>query len=235
MDYTQHFFTVVYSLGMKYALSFTYEVPHWNDGFEVTGIDEVGRGALAGPVYAGSVCFPTSISARVRRELESAGVYDSKKLTKRARERAAELIHRYAAVGIGSSECEEINSLGIAPASFLAMRRAFARMWESIRPCRLVVYVDAFHIPGMPKDRVNRQIPIVKGDSKVFSIAAASIIAKVARDRRMTELAAQHPRYSFEENKGYGTSAHRSAIQQHGPCCEHRDLFVRKCLGSIKP
>lgn len=178
------------------------------EGFSlVAGVDEVGCGALAGPVMAGAVILP--FDSRL------GNVRDSKLLSPGARAELYPLITEKAvAWAIGSASVEEIAQLNIRGASLLAMRRAV----EALKIYPQFILVDAWTIP-------QTKIPqrgIVRGDRTVKSIAAASIIAKVTRDRLMQELARAHPKYGFEVHKGYATSAHRNAIRKHGPCPIHR-------------
>lgn len=181
----------------------------------IVGIDEAGRGAWAGPVYAGACVLPESRDALA--ELLGC-VHDSKQLSPRARERAFDLVMRsarYAAVGVASSA--EIDALGIAPATRLAWRRALGGL-----PHAEFLLLDAFPLPesSLP------QRALVKGDARSLSIAAASVLAKVARDRHMREQAGASPAYGFERNKGYGTREHRLALRVHGPCDLHRQSFA---------
>jgi ribonuclease HII len=175
----------------------------------IVGVDEVGCGALAGPVMAGAVVLP--VDSRI------GGLRDSKLLDSRAREALYPIItERARAWAVGSSSVEEILSLGIRGATLLAMRRA-VEMIEHVD----YVLVDAWTIPNIPYP----QRGIIRGDLKVKSIAAASILAKVTRDRIMAELAGQFPEYGFEKHKGYGTRAHREAIAKYGSCLIHRLSF----------
>lgn len=181
----------------------------------VAGVDEAGRGAWAGPVYAGACVLPESPSA-LADLLEC--VHDSKQLSPQARERAFDLVMghaRYAAVGVASSE--EIDELGIAPATRLAWRRALGGL-----PAVEFLLLDAFPLPESPLP----QRALVRGDSRSLSIAAASVLAKVARDRYMRGVSVDAPVYGFERNKGYGTREHQRALHEHGPCRLHRYTFA---------
>lgn len=172
----------------------------------VVGVDEVGCGALAGPVVAGAVIL--------KMPFRLAGVRDSKLLTPMARERLSlEIKKRAHAHAVGEASVEEINKLGIRRATFLAMRRAL----EKIREIDFVL-VDAWQIPGLPF----QQKGIIRGDRLIKSIAAASIVAKVYRDVLMDGLAEEFPQYGFRDNKGYSTEFHLTAIKEHGPCSIHR-------------
>ncbi len=172
----------------------------------IVGVDEVGCGALAGPVMAGAVILPP--------DSRLGGIRDSKLLSPAAREALYPLIiRRSAAWAVGSASVEEITGLGLRAATLLAMRRAV----EGLAQVDYVL-VDAWTIPGIPFP----QRGIIRGDQSVKSIAAASVIAKVTRDRLMDTLAESFPAYGFERHKGYATDSHRAAIKKHGPCPHHR-------------
>ena len=181
----------------------------------VCGIDEAGRGPLAGPVVAAAVILAPGT--------EFPGVNDSKKLTEKKREALFDYIKENAlAYGIGLSSEQEIDEINILQATFLAMRRAV----EALPVSADYALVDGNRIQGL-------DIPaecVIGGDGKVLSIAAASILAKVTRDREMRALAAQYPEYGFEKHKGYGTKAHYLAIAEHGICPIHRRTFLKKVL-----
>jgi ribonuclease HII len=177
----------------------------------VAGVDEVGRGPLAGPVYAAAVILDP---ARL-----PAGLDDSKKMTEARREKAFDAIMASAlAVGIGVASVEEIDRINILASTMLAMRRAVDRL--SVAPVH--VLVDGNKVPALPCPAD----AIVKGDSKVLSIAAASIIAKVTRDRVMSELDLAFPGYGWARNKGYGTADHMEALVRIGPSVHHRTSFA---------
>ena len=181
----------------------------------VCGIDEAGRGPLAGPVVAAAVILAPGT--------EFTGVNDSKKLTEKKREALFDYIKENAlAYGIGRASEQEIDEINILQATFLAMRRAV----ETLPVSADYALVDGNRIQGL-------DIPaecVIGGDGKVLSIAAASILAKVTRDREMRALAAQYPEYGFEKHKGYGTKAHYLAIAEHGICPIHRRTFLKKVL-----
>ena len=183
----------------------------------ICGVDEAGRGPLAGPVCAAAVILDEN------RPIE--GLADSKKLSERQRDRLAPLIRERAlAWAVGWAEVEEIDRLNILQATLLAMRRAVLAL--EIRPQR--VLVDGLYCPqtGIPGEA------IVKGDSKVAAISAASILAKTARDELMLRLHELHPHYGFAEHKGYPTAAHLAALREHGVSAVHRRSFkpVRELL-----
>ena len=176
------------------------------------GIDEVGRGPLAGPVYAAAVILPQNVDILY--------LNDSKKLSEKKREELYDVIMEKAvAVGIGSSTVERIDEINILNATYEAMTEAVNNL--SVKPGALLI--DAVHIPQLEQ---YKQISIIKGDAKSASIAAASIIAKVTRDRLMKELSLKYPEYGFESNKGYGSEAHINAIKKYGPCEIHRRTFI---------
>lgn len=177
----------------------------------IGGIDEVGRGPLAGPVVAACVILP--------KDCKLLYINDSKQLSEKKREELYDRIMEEAvAVGIGSVSHEEIDRINILQATFCAMREAIAQL--SVQPDQLLV--DAVHIPGIAIP----QRGIIKGDANSISIAAASIIAKVTRDRYMAEMDARYPGYGFASNKGYGSAEHIAAIRELGPCEIHRRSFI---------
>lgn len=181
----------------------------------IAGIDEVGRGPLAGPVMAGAVILPEDHPILY--------LNDSKKLTEKKREELYEVIMKEAvAVGIGMASEKRIDEINILNATYEAMREAIGKL----SPGPDVLLNDAVKIPGV----AIRQVPIIKGDAKSVSIAAASIIAKVTRDRLMTEYDKIYPGYGFAKNKGYGTAEHIAAIKEMGPCPIHRRSFIKNFI-----
>lgn len=179
----------------------------------IAGVDEVGVGPLAGPVVAGAVVLPVTFSLL--------GLDDSKKVRPARREALAEEIHAVAlGVGIGEVAVEEIDQIGIYNASLEAMRRAVASVGRTLTLGHLLV--DARTVPGIDLP----QTSIIKGDSKDASIAAASIVAKVHRDRYMKVLGERYPAYGFEQHMGYGTAVHMEALERVGPCPAHRRSFA---------
>jgi ribonuclease HII len=182
----------------------------------IAGVDEVGRGSLAGPVVACAVIMPPD-----RHALR--GVDDSKRLPASERERLARLItSRALALGIGAASAAEIDRLNIYHATTLAMQRALAHL--PFRPDHVLVDGRPIRTLGVP------HIAVVDGDDKCFSIACASIVAKVTRDRLMHSLAARHPEYAWESNVGYGTPAHLAGLRARGACVHHRRRFVERVL-----
>jgi ribonuclease HII len=174
----------------------------------IAGVDEVGRGPLAGPVVAAAVILP--------RPLE--GLADSKTLCAEERERLAALLRTQARIGVGAASVAEIDRINILQASLLAMRRAVLRL--GCLPD--LALIDGNQAPDLPCPVET----IVDGDALVPAISAASIIAKVTRDRLMRRLAERYPGYGWETNVGYATTAHRAAIWQLGACCHHRRTFA---------
>ena len=180
----------------------------------VAGIDEVGRGPLAGPVVAAVVILP--------KDCEILYVNDSKQLSEKRREELFDIITKEALdFGVGIVSQEEIDEMNILQATYKAMRIAISQL--KYKP--QVLLNDAVTIPGVDEDII--QVPIIKGDAKSLSIASASIVAKVIRDRMMVEYAKEYPEYGFEGNKGYGSKAHIDAIKEIGPCPLHRRTFIK--------
>ena len=198
-------------------MDYTFENAAYAKGYTaVCGIDEAGRGPLAGPVYAAAVLLPGGLVIE--------GLNDSKKLSEKKREALFDVICENAlAYGIGYADEKEIDEINILQATYLAMRRAYENMQTA---CDYVL-VDGNRMPTMPVPGET----IVKGDAKSPSIAAASILAKVSRDRVMLEYAKQYPEYEFEKHKGYGTKVHTEALLKHGPSPIHRKTFLKKILG----
>ena len=185
----------------------------------VLGVDEAGRGPLAGAVVAGAVIIPEYFS-----ELDE--INDSKKLTEKKREKLFEIIMEKCIVGIGISDEKEIDEVNILNATFSAMRKAISQV--SGKAKFDVVLVDGNH---KIKGYNGKQEEVIKGDAKSLSIAAASIVAKVTRDRMMLEVAKEFPEYNFAKHKGYGTKLHREILLEKGPCKYHRKSFLKKILG----
>ena len=192
-------------------LLYAYEREQYARTPYVAGVDEVGRGPLAGPVVAAAVILPS--------DHEILRINDSKKLSEKRREEMDRIIRQEAlAIGIGIVSEARIDEINILQATYEAMRQALAQL----DPQPGVVLVDAVTIPDVSVP----QIPIVKGDAKSASIGAASIIAKVFRDRLMLQYHEQYPQYSFDSNKGYGTKAHIEALKEYGPSPVHRRSFI---------
>ena len=182
----------------------------------IAGVDEAGRGPLAGPVVAAAVIIEDYFD-----ELD--GINDSKKLTEKKREKLYDIIREKCKVGVGIASENEIDKINILNATFLAMRRALEQVGGYD-----IVLVDGNH---KIREYSGKQQEIIKGDGRSMSIAAASIIAKVYRDNIMKELALKYPNYRFEKHKGYGTKLHRELLLAHGACEIHRKSFLKKILG----
>lgn len=181
----------------------------------ICGIDEVGRGPLAGPVVAGAVVLPKG--SRILY------INDSKKLSAKKREELFDIIKEEAvSVGIGMASPERIDEINILQATYEAMRQAICKL----NPAPDMLLVDAVTIPEV----TTKQVGIVKGDAKSVSIAAASILAKVTRDHMMVELDEAYPEYGFAQHKGYGSAAHIEALKKYGPCPIHRESFIQKFI-----
>lgn len=197
-----------------------HERQAWASGHvRVAGVDEAGRGPLAGPVVAAAFVFPGDL---LRRGVPAflKGIDDSKKLTPARREACFEVLtspdhgFSFAAAIVGPEEIDRINILR-------ATHAAMARALTALTPPPGFALVDGLPVPGLPVPSQS----VVKGDQLSLSIAAASIVAKVTRDRIMRELAVRHPEYGFERHMGYGTAEHLAAIRRHGPCPAHRRSF----------
>lgn len=179
---------------------------------DICGIDEAGRGPLAGPVYAASVILP--------KDLEISGLNDSKKLTAKKREELFEIIKEKAvAYGIGFATEKEIDEINILQATFLAMHRAYENMNYNAEK----IMVDGNRDP---KFDIETEL-VIKGDSKIAAISAASILAKVSRDHFMDEIDKKYPQYGFSKHKGYGTKMHYEAIKKYGLLDIHRRSFLK--------
>jgi ribonuclease HII len=176
----------------------------------IAGLDEAGRGPLAGPVVAAAVVLPVGLMI--------SGLTDSKQVPEQERERLFEVIRaRAVCYGVGIADERTIDLVNILEATIIAMERAL----QALDPQPDYLLLDAIFLPRVPLP----QKPIIKGDRRSHSIAAASILAKVTRDRIMRELHKKYPRYNFQKHKGYGTKEHLSLLREHGPCDAHRKTF----------
>ena len=202
---------------MTAATMWEIEDTFFDQGLQVIcGVDEAGRGPLAGPVCAAAVILP--------KHLEIRGLTDSKKLSdKRRRELFPEIQRQAIAYGIGFASEKEIDEINILQATFLAMERSLAQL--PITPELALIDGNRERDFGLPAKTV------IKGDSLSANIAAASILAKVSRDDLMLEMAREYPQYGFEIHKGYGTKAHYAALRMYGPCPIHRRTFLRTFYG----
>ena len=179
----------------------------------ICGVDEAGRGPLAGPVCAAAVILP--------RNIEIVGLNDSKKLSEKSREKLYdEICEKAMSFGIAFASVEEIEEFNILNAAMLAMNRAIAQL----EPQPELALIDGNRSSAI---EINSRC-VIKGDAKCADIAAASILAKVTRDRYMLDMADKYPEYHFERHKGYGTKLHYEALREYGPCEIHRPSFLRK-------
>ncbi len=199
-------------------MDYLFEQNAVNAGYKlVCGIDEAGRGPLAGPVYAAAVILPLG--------LEIDGLNDSKKISEKKREKLFDIICEKAVdYSIGIATEQEIDEINILNATFLAMHRAV----EGLKEKPDYALIDGNQYPKIP---FVTEETVVKGDAKVMSIAAASILAKVSRDRFMLEKAKEYPQYQFEKHKGYGTKIHYEMLKEFGPSPIHRMTFLKKLYG----
>ena len=196
---------------------YSYEKAAREKGYTlICGVDEAGRGPLSGPVCAAAVILPENC--------EIAGLNDSKKLSEKARERLfPQIVEKAVAYHVAYASVEEIEEHNILEATYIAMNRAI----EGLSTAADFALIDGNRIPRDIK------IPcetVVKGDAKSMSIAAASVLAKVSRDRLMLEIDREYPEYNFKKHKGYGTAEHVAAIKEYGPCPVHRMSFLKNIL-----
>ncbi|MBQ5608524.1 MAG: ribonuclease HII [Oscillospiraceae bacterium] len=195
-----------------------FEQKHFDEGYRlICGVDEAGRGPLAGPVCAAAVILPANI--------DIPGLNDSKKLTDRKRRELFPIIcEKAVAYGIAFADHKEIDEINILQATYLAMERAIAKL--TVKPEFALIDGNRAKDFGLPIETV------VGGDGRSASIAAASILAKVTRDDYMLEMANIYPQYGFEIHKGYGTKTHYEALAENGPCPIHRMTFLKKLYGT---
>ena len=194
----------------------SYETEYASSRY-ICGIDEVGRGPLAGPVVAGAVVLPKDVSILY--------LNDSKKLSEKKREALyEEIMEKAEAVGLGIVGPARIDEINILQATYEAMRMAVCEVEKKLGRKPDVLLNDAVTIPGVD----TKQVPIIKGDAKSISIAAASIVAKVTRDRMMVDYSREFPGYDLESNKGFGTKAHIAGLKEFGASSIHRRTFIKK-------
>lgn len=209
--------------------NFQFEIQHKNKGYSYcVGVDEVGRGCFAGPVVAAAVYIP---NVDLLSEID---IRDSKMMTAQARQVSSQKLQDLVHFSIFEVSCEEINTVGIGKASDRAMSEAVHVLLsrKSIKRKEVSALIDGFLLKHLAADIF--QEAIVKGDATCLSIAAASILAKVYRDKRMNELACEYDKYGWEENKGYGTKAHRENILAYGITPYHRIAFVNTYLQKLR-
>lgn len=195
------------------------------------GTDEVGRGCLAGPVVAAAVILPPiRTGSKLSQALED--LNDSKQLSGQQRQRLAEIIHLHAQCAIAEASVAEIETINILKASLLAMSRAVNKLLDARCETESAIGNYLVAVDGNKKitDLQMDQVTVIDGDAHSASIAAASVIAKVYRDKMMADLAVQFPQYLWESNKGYASQAHRDAIKEHGPTQWHRKTFLDRVL-----
>lgn len=203
---------------MKSFPDFKFEIPLWEKGFKVLGIDEAGRGAFAGPLSVGGAIFDSSSMAI----LSGLGINDSKLLSAKKRDDLYREIKKHAIFShVEFVSHEIINEIGIGRATFLGMEKVYKKSLEKFK--NIHGLIDAFTIPN-----IISQTAVVHGDRRSISIAAASILAKVERDSLMQELSKSFPEYGFDIHKGYGTLAHRNILGKIGPSIYHRTQFIRR-------
>ncbi|RJP45895.1 MAG: ribonuclease HII [Armatimonadetes bacterium] len=223
-----------------------YEKSLWEKGYLVIGIDEVGRGPLAGPLLLAGVVFNPAVNKKEIAILESLGINDSKKLTAKKRKKLDKIIKNQAlTTAFATASPIKIDKLGLTKCTEIAVRKIVSSIMYKVSctknnnpkilntkylipNTKYFVLIDAFSIKYIKGIGLKNQKGIIRGDQKCFSIAAASVIAKVKRDSLMEKTSTQFPEYNFAQNKGYGTKAHIQALQQHGPCPLHRKTFLDK-------
>lgn len=207
---------------MRTLPSFVFEKPLWEKQFTVIGIDEVGRGAFAGPVGVGGVIFDPNLTTSDKNYLLSLGIDDSKKLSSSKRKSLASIIkENVTGYAVELVDVSVIDDIGIGKATFIGMKKIAEKLSKKTNNPYLLI--DAFEIP----DAMFPQHGIIRGDSLSISIAAASILAKVERDMVMEQLASKFKNYGWENNKGYGTLKHRKAIAEFGVTKFHRKEYCR--------
>ncbi len=222
------------SVKVRYP-TFGYEQKLWKKGYLVIGVDEVGRGALAGAVVAGAVVFPKQFLLRET----DVKIDDSKRLTPQVRQHSGEWIKKNClACEIGVVSVAYINKEGIVKATMKALREAISkiRARSDLAGVKTYLLADAFHIKYVRGIGLKNQKAIVKGDQCSLSIAGASIVAKVYRDNLMRSFGRQRgfKKYKWAENKGYGTRRHVEALRKYGPSAYHRKTFIRRIMKTLK-
>lgn len=220
--------TAVLECGTRLKRMLKFDVRMRGKEYILIGTDEVGRGCLAGPVVAAAVILPPiRMGSKLSQALED--LNDSKQLSSQQRERLADTIHQHARCAIAEASVEEIETINILKASLLAMSRAVTKLMQS-QAGSDTNYLVAIDGNKKITDLQMEQVTVIDGDAHSASIAAASVIAKVFRDRIMTDLAQQYPHYRWDSNKGYASAVHREAIKEHGPTTWHRKTFLAAVL-----
>lgn len=211
---------------------FSFELKYFGKYSDIIGIDEVGRGAFAGPVVAGACALKRKYynDDNILRSIISLGINDSKLLSPQERKNMVPKIEKYFDWAVGEADVFVINSSGIVSATQKAARKAINLLLSKIMPENPFLLCDAFPIPYLKSISRKKQLAIIKGDQKCISISAASIVAKVYRDRLMKKLSRDFRLYHWGKNKGYGTLSHRVIIKEHGTTILHRKQFVETWL-----
>lgn len=211
-----------------------HEIKLWQKGYTVIGMDEVGRGAFAGPLCVAGVIFnPCHDDNSAIKSLLDLKINDSKKLSKNRRQTLSEIIQKLCfSYFISTIEVAEINTFGVANATFSAMRGVVKKAREKLPQSKIYLLTDAFELKDTPGINTSNQLNIIHGDTISLSIAAASIIAKVYRDNLMDKLSEDFPLYDWHINKGYGTKSHREALLKYGVTKLHRTQFIRNYIAS---
>ena len=219
---------------------FELEKKLWEKGFTVIGVDEVGRGALAGPVYVGAFCFPIYRSSYEIRKIEAMGICDSKAAGVQKRKKLDTLVRSLSATfAVASSDVSAIDRKGIVEAVRSAVRKSVGEVLKKLQrkpylpasqrgePAgRVFTLLDAFPVRYIKGIGLQNQLALIGGDESSLSIAAASIVAKVARDNFMCQIAKKHNNFGWERNKGYGTREHKEALTKFGKTRFHRTDFL---------
>lgn len=212
------------------------EIALWNKGYWVVGVDEVGRGAFAGPLVVGAVVYPPFFHHNTQCEKILSEVRDSKLLLPEKRVELSSCINKHSiAISLAEVSVRVINKVGVGRANQIGFRKAIQKIQKAFPDKKLFILVDGFHAKYVRGIGLKNQKAIIKGDQKSITIASASIIAKVHRDDIMTKLSRKFPRYLFAQHKGYGTAAHRSFLMKFGMTPIHREVFCRRSLLIASP
>ncbi len=215
--------------------TFDHEIELWSQGYTVIGIDEVGRGALSGPLYVSGVAFSADLSKDQLAEIQELGINDSKKLSAQKRQQIAKILRQKSVISAtAASSCDHINEHGIISALNNAILQVIEKLTQNLPQNKIFVLLDGTHTPDKFHLQNISYRNIIKGDSTSLSIASASIIAKVTRDAYMEKLSQKFPMYEWHHNKGYGTARHINAIKAYGASSHHRILYLRKITGTLK-